>query len=185
MEDSTKIKVQNRELGSVGYTIPDLNNLHRTFQAGETKVITFEELFKLAQVPGGEYIINNYLIIHDQEAVKEILGMTEPEYFYTENDIKRLMLQGSVDEFEDCLNFAPKGVLELIKEVAVSLPLNDVAKRDLILKKLDFNVDKAIDLAKTDDVEVVEAPKRKAAKPQVGGTTQPQQTQPIRKVVKG
>ena len=29
MEDNTRIKVQNRDFGSVGYTIPDLNNLHR------------------------------------------------------------------------------------------------------------------------------------------------------------
>ena len=34
------VKVQNRDNGSVGYTIPDLNNLHRTYQPNETKNIT-------------------------------------------------------------------------------------------------------------------------------------------------
>ena len=176
MEDTKKIKVQNRDFGSVGYTIPDLNNLHRTFQPNEIKVISFDELFKLSQVPGGAYIISNYLIIHDAEAVKELLGMTEPEYFYTEADIINLMNNGSLDEFEDCLNFAPSGVLDLVKQVAVTLPLNDVAKRDLIQKKLGFNVGNAIELAKTDEVEVVEAPKRKAAPPKVAA--------PVRKVAK-
>ena len=174
MEDNTRIKVQNRDFGSVGYTIPDLNNLHRTFQPGEEKIITFDELFKLSQVPGGLYIISNYLIIHDEEAVKELLGATEPEYFYTEKDIINLMQRGSLDEFEDCLNFAPSGVIDLVKQ----LPLNDVAKRDLIQRKLGFNVASAIELAKVDEVEVAEAPKRKAAPPKTTVSA------PVRKVVK-
>ena len=178
MDENKKIKVQNRDFGTVGYTIPDLNNLHRTFQPNEVKVITFDELFKLSQVPGGNYIISNYLIIHDEEAVKELLGEIEPEYFYTEQDIINLMRNGSIDEFEDCLNFAPSGVLDLIKQIAVALPLNDVAKRDLILKKLDFSVASAIKLAEVDeDVEATEAPKRKAAPPKKEVRT------PVRKAV--
>ena len=165
VEENRRIKVQNRDFGSVGYTIPDLNNLHRTYQPNEIKVIPYEELFKLSQVPGGDYIISNYLIIHDEEAAKELLGLIEPEYFYTEEDIIKLMTAGSADEFEDCLNFAPKGVLDLVKQIAVTLPLNDVVKRDLIQKKLGFNVASAIELAKTDEVETVEVPKRKAAVP--------------------
>lgn len=178
MVDGNKIvSVQNRDFGSVGYTIPDLNNLHRTFQPNEIKNITFDELFKLSQVPGGAYIINNYLIIHDAEAVEELLGDVEPEYFYSEQEIINLLQNGSLDEFEDCLNFAPEGVKELIKDISVKLPLNDVAKRDLILKKLGFSVASAIDLTK-DDVKVeTEKPVRKAAKPQ---TTD----KPVRKVVK-
>ena len=178
MDENKKIKVQNRDFGTVGYTIPDLNNLHRTFQPNEIKVLTFDELFKLSQVPGGDYIIANYLIIHDEEAVKELIGIIEPEYFYTEQDIIRLMQSGSTDEFEDCLNFAPLGVLELIKQVAVTLPLNDVAERGLILKKLGFDVASAIELTKEDEVEEVPVVKRKAAVPKT------EDKAPVRKVVK-
>lgn len=178
MTNETKIKVKNRDSGSVGYTIPDLS-LVRNFQPGEVKELTFEELFKLYQTPGGDYIINNYLIVYNQEALDEILNAdVEPEYFYTENEIVDLLKNGSLDEFEDCLNFAPEGVLDLIKEFAVKLPLNDVAKRDLILKKLSFDVAGAIELAKTDDVQVEERPQRKA-KPKTASTTGP-----VRKVVK-
>ena len=127
------IKVQNRDFGTVTYTIPDLNNLYREYQPNEIKQITFDELFKLSQVPGGMYIITNYLIIYDEEAVAALLGEVEPEYFYTEKQVIELMKNGTADEFEDCLNFAPSGVLDLIKDLAVKLPLNDVAKRDLIL----------------------------------------------------
>ena len=87
------------------------------------------------------------------------------------------MVNGSLDEFEDCLNFAPKGVLEIIKDVAVKLPLNDVAKRDLILKKLGFSVANAIEITKDDVREEVVKPARKAAKPKV-------EDKPVRKVVK-
>ena len=48
IENNKIIKVTNRDNGHVGYTIPDLNNLTRTFTAGETKEITMEELRKLA-----------------------------------------------------------------------------------------------------------------------------------------
>ena len=177
IDRNKEIAVQNRDFGSVGYGIPDLDNLHRDFQPNETKIITFDELFKLSQVPGGDYIIQNYLIIHDQEAVDELLGRVEPEYFYTEDQVVELLKNGSLDELEDCLNFAPEGVLEIIKSSAVSLPLNDVAKRDLILKKLKFNVASAIEIAKDNEVETESAPTRKAAKPKV-------EDKPVRKVVK-
>lgn len=168
------IQVQNRGQGGVGYTIPDMNNLHRDFQPNEIKTITYEELFKLAQVPGGAYILQNYLIIKDDEVVKAIFEEVEPEYSYTDEDVKRIMLQGSLDEFEDCLNFAPTGVIELIKSLAVSLPLNDISKRDLIQKKTGFSVNSAIELSKDEEPVEVVKPQRKAAVP----------TKVVRKAVK-
>lgn len=165
LANSKLIKVQNRDFGTVTYTIPDLNNLYREYQPNEVKQVTFDELFKLSQVPGGMYIITNYLIIYDEETVAALLGEVEPEYFYTEKQVVELMKNGTLDEFEDCLNFAPSGVLDLIKDLAVKLPLNDVAKRDLILKKLSFNVATAIELTKNDEAPVETAPVRKAAVP--------------------
>ena len=170
VDGNTLIKVQNRDFGTVSYIIPDLNNLYREFQPNEIKNITFDELFKLSQVPGGMYIIENYLIIYSENAVEELMGAVEPEYFYSDKQVIELMKNGSLDEFEDCLNFAPKGVLDLIKDLAVKLPLNDVAKRDLILKKLNFNVANAIEISKVDEVEEVETVKRKAAVPKLNNT---------------
>ena len=54
------------------------------------------------------------------------------------------MLTGSLDAFLDCLDFAPEGVLQIIKDAAVELPLNDVQKRDAIKEKLGFDVSAAI-----------------------------------------
>ena len=165
MIDKNKIVVvQNRGQGRVGYNIPDLGNLQRDFQPNETKEITYEELFKLSQVPGGMYIIENYLIIKDEEVINSLLGEVEPEYNYTDEDVKKIMIEGTLDEFEDCLNFAPTGVIELIKTLAVSLPLNDINKRELILKKTGFSVTNAIKNIEEEEVEDTK-PKRKAAIP--------------------
>ena len=148
MEKSTLVKVLNRDNGSVVYSIPEMNGLRRVFQAGETKEVTFEELEKLSFIPGGKPLLEDSLVILDKQAVRALLGTVEQEYSYTRDDIINLMKTGSLDEFLDCLDFAPEGVTDLIKTLAVELPLNDVAKRQAIYNKLGFNVDNAIRIKK-------------------------------------
>lgn len=144
------IKVTNRYSGTVGYDVQDMAIPHRNFHPGETKEITFEELEKVAADPAGEKILEKYLVIKDYEAAKELLPDVEPEYYYTEEDIKRLLLTpNNLDAFLDCLDFAPDGVIDLIQEEAVNLPLNDVAKRKAILDKTGFNVEAAIRVKET------------------------------------
>ena len=145
MIDEKKIvRVTNRDNGHVGYRIPDMNNLVRDFSANETKNITVEELKKLVYISGGPTLIRDYLIIDDAEVVKEVLGEVEPEYYYTEDDVKNLLLTGSLDALKDCLEFAPKGTIDLVKKLAIEMPLNDIAKRKAILEMTGFNVDAAI-----------------------------------------
>ena len=160
----TILKVTNRNNGSTGYTVVDLG-IHRHFSPNESKDITMDELRKLSYVPGGRYIIENCLIIHNEEAVREILTDVEPEYFYTETEIKQLLQQGSLDQLLDCLDYAPEGVISLVKNMAVDMKLNDVSKRDAIKDKTGFDVSKAIEIKieseKTD--EVVETSSRRAA----------------------
>lgn len=145
LNDKEIINVRNRDNGSVGYTIPDLGNLHRNFQAGEVKKITMEELRKLSYIPGGDVLLRDYLVIENNaEAIEELLGEVEIEYSYTEEDVKKLLLYGSLEEFLDCLDFAPNGVVELVKSLAVKLEINDIAKRQAILEKTGFNVNNAI-----------------------------------------
>ncbi len=148
LDNNTIIKVKNRSNGSVGYTIPDLNNLHRNFQNQEEKEISFEEIKKLSYIPGGMFILKNYLVMDNPQAIKEILGTVEPEYNYSEQQIKELLLNGTLDQFLDTLDFAPEGVIELIKNYAVELKLNDISKREAIFDKTGFNVTKAIEANK-------------------------------------
>ena len=178
MEDSKKVKVINRSgNGIVCYSIPDMGNLNRVFQDGEEKILTFEEMRKLSYVPGGQELLNDYLIITDNEVLDELNMHPEQEYFYTKEDIERLMKEGSLDQFLDCLDFAPDSVLENIKTLSVSMPLNDVAKRKAILEKLNFNVDNAVrnkQLAEQEEVfdgSVKPINKRRAATQSNSGST--------------
>lgn len=148
LEKSKIIKVKNRDNGTVSYVVPDLGNLHRSFQPHEEKEITMEELRKLSYLPGGDTILRDYLIIEDKEAVAELLGDVEPEYNYTESEIEELLKNGSLDQLLDALDFAPSGVIELIKDIAVKTELSDINKRDAIFKKTGFNVTSAVNFNK-------------------------------------
>ncbi len=138
------IKVTNRDNGHVGYSIPDLNNLNRTFAPGETKELTMEELRKLSYISGGKILLRDYLVLDNKEAIKELLNNVEPEYFYTEDDVRNLLLNGSLDALKDCLDYAPVGTIDLLKKIAVELPLNDIEKRKAILEITGFNIDNAV-----------------------------------------
>ena len=146
--DDVIIEVTNRDNGSVGYSIEDLNNLHRNFMPNETKKITMGELRKLAYTPGGEYLLTNCLKLNNDDAIDELIGKVEIEYYYDEDKIKDLLTNGSIDEFLDCLDFAPDGVIDLVKNLAVTLKLNDYAKREAIFEKTGFDVTKAIEINK-------------------------------------
>ena len=192
MEDSKKVKIINRAgNGVVSYTIPDMGNLQRVFQDGEEKVITFEEVRKLSYVPGGMVLLNDYLVIEDRQVLEELNMNPEQEYFYTKEDIERLMKEGSLEEFLDCLDFAPEGVLEAIKTLSVELPLNDVAKRKAILEKMNFNVDNAVrnkQLIEQEDnfdgsVKPVKE-RRAAARPKVDNDQSKTGSTGVRRVVK-
>ena len=145
MNKNTKIKIRNRSTSTVGYTIPDMGNYPRKFQPNEVKEVSFEEIQKLSYTPGGSYMLQHYLVIENPEAREEILGdIVELEYTYTQKDVERLLNSGSLDELLDCLDFAPRGVIEMVQKIAVETELNDVKKRKAIKDVTGFNVDNAI-----------------------------------------
>ena len=149
MDNKTTVKVINKYNGSVGYEIPELG-INRIFYPKENKMLTFEELEKLSFIPGGIEILRNYLEITDENVAQELFNETsEPEYHYSEEDIKKIMVTGTLDQFLDLLDFSPTATKENIKELAVSLPLNDMEKREAIQEKLGFNVTKAIEIKNT------------------------------------
>lgn len=145
VDKNTIIKVTNRDNGSVGYYIQDLD-IRRDFMPGETKEVTMEELQKLHVQRGGPALLRMCLVLDNKDAIKELLGEVEPEYFYNEKDIKNLLLNGSIEQFLDCLDFAPSGVIDLIKDLAVKLEISDIRKRDAIKTKTGFDVTKAIEI---------------------------------------
>lgn len=169
LDKNTVIKVTNRDSGSVGYSIPEMG-ITRLFQRGEVKELTMEELRKLSYLPGGQILLNECLVVHNEEALEELNPDYEPEYFYTETEVTELLLRGSLEQFLDCLDFAPEGVVELVKDLAVKLEINDLSKRKAIFEKTGFDVSRAIMInheSAEEDAEVVAPKARRAATPAV------------------
>ena len=135
--------VKNRSSSVVVYSIPE-SNLRRTFAPGETKRIPFSELEKLTYQPGGRELIANFLQIMEEEVTQDLNIHREPEYNMSEEQVRDLILNGSLDAFLDALDFAPIGVIDFIKSLSVSLPITAFKKREALLKKTGFDVDKAI-----------------------------------------
>ena len=181
---NTVYLVQNRSTSMVCYSIPELN-IRREFQPNEIKRIKFDELNQLINQPGGTLLIQDYLKIDTPEVTQELNIETEPEYYMTKENVKDLILNGSLDQFLDCLDFAPEGVIEIIKDMAIDLPMNDVEKRTALKNKTGFDVDAAIknkmaELADEGVTAEPEAPHRRATVKEAEGlarrTEQPKYT---------
>ena len=138
------ITVKNRSAGMVVYRIPE-DGIRRPFQPGETKKIAYSELEKLTYQPGGRTLLENFLQIIEENAIQDFVGETENEYFMSEEQVVDLLQNGSLDAFLDCLDYAPLGVIDLIKAFAISLPLNDIPKRTALKEKTGFDVTVALE----------------------------------------
>lgn len=153
--DNKMYNVTNRSGSTVCYNIPEMNDLRRVFAPGETKRLSYEELEKLTYRPGGLTLIANYLLIKEADVIENLGIHTEPEYHLSRDEVVKLMLTGSLDAFLDCLDFAPEGVLQIIKDAAVELPLNDVQKREAIKNKLGFDVSAAVSNKEASTNEII------------------------------
>lgn len=165
------VKVTNRGNWTVCYSIPELQ-VNRSFAAYESKMIPAEELRRLAWIPGGRSIISNYLIIGSETLAREVLDNVEPEYFYSKEDIISLLTTQSDEALMDALDFAPEGVVSMIKEIAVEIKLNDVRKRDIILKATGFDVNVAIRIAEESEAEIAAPKERRVNSAEVSESTE-------------
>lgn len=179
-----KIKITNRDSGTVGYALPDLgNSFFRSFEAGETKQIPYDELKMLAGTEVGLRMLEKYFIIEDKQVVEDLLGEVEPEYYYTEEEVKDLLENGTLEQLEDCLDFAPEGVIDLVKKVAVKIELNDMKKRKAIFAATGFNVNNAIQMNEFSQDDSTDTTTQKTRRVAVTETNTETKTTPRYKVV--
>lgn len=144
MESPNKYcNVKNRSGSHVVYNIPE-DGIRRSFAPGEVKKISYEELEKLTYQAGGTEIIARFLQIQSAEVLNNFNMRVEPEYHMSERDVANLLTNGSVDEFLDALDFAPDGVIDLIKRMAISLPLTDYNKIKALKDKTGLDVEAAL-----------------------------------------
>ncbi len=162
--------VKNRSASTVVYKIPE-ENLRRRFTPGETKRISYDELLKLSYQPGGKEMMANFLQIQSEGVPKSFGINTEPEYYMSEAQILDLLKNGSQEAFLDCLDYAPEGVIQLIKQFAVSLPLDNYDKRVALKAKTGFDVDAAIANGKELEEKTAEMTKEATETPPKGRRT--------------
>lgn len=143
IKEDTMYNVKNRSSSVVVYRIPE-SNLRREFAPGETKRIPFGELEKLTYQQGGRTMLEQFLQIVDEAVTSDLNVHREAEYDMSEAQVRDLLLTGSIDAFLDALDFAPIGVIDLMKTMAVKLPLTDLNKRKALKEKTGFDVDKAL-----------------------------------------
>lgn len=144
--------VKNRSASMVVYKIPE-DGIRREFAPGESKKIKYAELEKLSYQSGGRALMANFLQIVDEDVTNNLNIRTEAEYYMSEEQIVDLIKNGSLDAFLDCLDYAPVGVIDLLKKYAVSLPMNDIKKRQALKEKTGFDVDVAIKNAEAEKAE--------------------------------
>ena len=163
--------VKNRSSSIVVYSIPE-DNIKRRFTPGETKRISYEELLHLSYQTGGMELMANFLQIQSIGVPKSLGIKTEPEYYMSEKQVIDLIKNGSQDQWLDCLDFAPEGVIELIKKFSMEVPLTDYDKRQSLKAKTGFDVDAAIaNAGKEADAEIEEQRIKEAAAPAAGRRT--------------
>lgn len=173
--------VKNRSASRVLYQIPSMN-IRREFAPGETMKISYDELVKFMYEPGAKKLMVNFLQIQEEQLLKEFNMPVQPEYYLSEQQIKDLLLTGSMDAFLDCLDFAPEGVLQLVKNFAVSLPLTDYEKRKALKEKTGFDVDKAL---VNKEAEVAESKESEVFTPITNSTERPKAVAPVTRRTSG
>lgn len=171
--------VKNRSASEVVYSIPE-DGIRRPFAPGEVKRISYEELQKLSYQPGGREIMTNFLQIESEEVTSDLNIHREVEYDMSEQQIIELLKSGSLDALLDALDFAPTGVIDLIKTFAVQMPLNDIEKCKAIKEKTGFDVMAAVknNIA---DKETEEKPAAPAAERRVKTAAEEKPAAPVRR----
>ena len=143
MTNETYFNVKNRSAGIVVYSIPE-DGIRREFAPNETKRIRFQELEKLSYQSGGRELMQHFLQITNAEVLDNLNIQAEPEYYMNDEQVIDLIKNGSLDAWLDCLDFAPIGVLDLVKKYAVAVPVSDIDKRRTLKQKTGFDVDAAL-----------------------------------------
>ena len=184
-----RVKVVNRTSGSLAYKIDTLRVTRHWRKPGDYLNISIAELLELKTVRGGQSLLENYVIIEDKEALSVLFPdqELEPEYNYGLKEIEFLLYEADTEQLLDALDFAPKGVLDLIKAKSAEKLPNTTAKIEAINKKFKIDLNKVNELYQEKEIleEKPEPTRRRRTAPIVETEEQKQESSlPKYKVVK-
>lgn len=113
-----EVKVWSTSIGEVVYALQD-PKVHRSWKPGEVKILTFHEVYQLANSSGGMPLLANHLQIRDPKVRKALQLPMEPEYLYTDEDARKLVNTGSEEEILDAIEFGPRSLAAAIRYYAI------------------------------------------------------------------
>ena len=113
-----EVKVWSTSIGEVVYALED-PRVHRSWKPGEVKILTFHEVYQLANSPGGMPLLVNHLQIRDMKVRKALQLPLEPEYLYTDEDARKLVRNGTEEEILDAIEFGPRSLAGAIRYYAI------------------------------------------------------------------
>ncbi len=154
-----KIEVVSRYGGMISIKESNTGIVRTWPKCGAKLYLTEDSLLNLSMTPGARKLIQDYLIIKNDEVLEELEVDVELEYHYEVKEVTDLLMNGSEEELIDALNLAPKGVVDLIKKVAIEIQLPNMNKRKIIDKMLQVDISKMIEVAHTESSDVAEKPK--------------------------
>lgn len=144
VDDKTRVKVRNLVPHRVIYKLDEINR-RVSFSGNEEKMIPAGELRLLHYSPGGSVLLKNYLNIDNKELRQEFgIDADVIEYDWTQADVDAALTTKPIEVLEDALDFAPEGVIDLIKNRAVALRIADMNKRELIYKATGADINNQI-----------------------------------------
>lgn len=162
--DSKEVPVKNLADYRVGYKIEE-DNIRRQFSPYEIKNIKAGELRKLNYTRGGHIMLTEYLSVMNRELAKEF-GVDDDsydnEYNWDVQKVDSVLIQEPIEVLQDALDFAPNGIVELIKDRAIALKIDSMDKRLAISKAIGVDLGGMIDIQQMKEEEEAAAP---AAKP--------------------
>lgn len=139
------MKVYNRSDSNVTYSLPELQT-RRVFALGESKDLDAKELEALWQMDGGMTIIKDYLCVDDKAWIEAHWPDAPIEYFWKTEDVRKCLLEDPIDLFQETLEYAPAGVIDLIKMLAWQIPITDLNKIEAIRQATGFDTLAAIEV---------------------------------------
>ena len=142
VKDTDTITLRNFTTNTVVYRTPS-TRVRRELPAGGSIKVTAGEIREMMYDKGCVDILRNYVQICNKPLALEV-GVSEDsyenEYNWTLADIKNCLLNGSIEQLADAMDFAPDGIKESLLTEAINLEIPDVRKREIISKAMNRDV---------------------------------------------
>lgn len=151
IDDDEKIKIRNLCDHVVCYSVTD--GPRRELAPNQSIVVTAGELRQLNSEYGGSMLLRDYIQVQNDELANEFGFNVEetPEYQWSREDVDRALTEEPIEVLEDALDFAPRGIVDLIINRSVAIELPDNRKREVIFEKTGKDITKMIELSRVID----------------------------------